>query len=464
MKDLRELADLYRLKQLAEGKEGGFNTSQLEEDFLKFSEFTNKRALVVKQPELYKLHDEEHPHFAAALAALDINGVGALEFIDISGAYSQNTPTDAMVILSLNQLEADHLTAARSYLNPLIEKTFSDGAAMITDFSLHEALVGRVVPKRGNLDLREAHVFPERFTSGPYQLSVVLDTPTKTVKKFKELTDLLVGFEKSPTKILNPAAVETVTTKALNLRKILGSLSRYNAVDSQEFCVETNSCVIKTPQTVFFYLYSPEKERNVLVYFGKRPFELGSEPEDLLVLPGEEYQHTLVSLMELGIFKPSTAVLNQRVHDLEQMYDSASRSAGRALGKDSPEFNALAQELTKARDFFSKVINPNMQIAYASKLSPELLEFMLCPNTDDPVVHELLPRLSWNKTMRNYHYTREFIRIFKESDEAQRQKLLRDLTAHLLFNNQQNNDVNRWLYDKYRQFCVDTGVEFEVVQ
>ncbi len=284
MKSLRELAELYKLKQIVQDSRGDINISKLEKDFLAFSAYSQKKVLKINFPNLYKLQDEEHMHFAAALAALDIKGVKSVDYLDFSGSYALSTPLDTVILMSLSQAGADNFTQARAHMNPLIEKIYLEGGAMIRDFSIHEALVGKVVSKRGVLDLKELILFPEKFTPGPYQLSVRLETPMKTVEKLRELTELIKEFEKNPEQILDPKAVDKVTTRALNLRRILGSLTRYQVIENQDVSVEVNSCVIKNEQNELFYLYSPEKNTNVLVYFGENPFEKTRIPAGLLVL------------------------------------------------------------------------------------------------------------------------------------------------------------------------------------
>ncbi|MBI5066194.1 hypothetical protein HZA97_08215 [Candidatus Woesearchaeota archaeon] len=461
MKTLKELAELYKLKQIVQDSRGDVNTSKLEKDFLAFSAYSQKKVLKINFPNLYQLQDEEHMHFAAALSALDIKGVKSVDYLDFSGAYALSTPLDVVILMSLSQAGADNFTQARSHMNPLIGKIYLEGGAMIRDFSIHEALVGKVVSKRGALDLKEIVLFPEKFTPGPYQLSVRLETPMKTVEKLRELTELIKDFEKDPEQVLDPKAVDKVTTRALNLRKILGSLSRYQVIENQEVSAETNSCVIKNEKSELFYLYSPEKNVNVLVYFGENPFENAKIPQGLLILPGKDYQHVLLKLLDLGFYQPSTAVVEQRVKDLNEIYEAASRGLGKSLDEEYQDFDGLLKELDKTRRTFKDTINPSILVRYAMQLKPELLEFVLCPSTSDPVVHELLPRLSWNQAIRNYHNTKEFTGNFKRGSEQERKAMLDEVVSSLLFGNQQNNDVNLWLYKKYKQFCTNSGIVFD---
>jgi hypothetical protein len=89
---------------------------------------------------------------------------------------------------------------------------------------------------------------------------------------------------------------------------------------------------------------------------------------------------------------------------------------------------------------------------------------MVCPEQDDPVLHELLPKLSWNSSLRGYHDTRSFRERFAKSDEHARAALLTGISSNLFFNYQQNNDANTWLYANHRELCEKQGLRFREIQ
>ncbi len=169
----------------------------------------------------------------------------------------------------------------------------------------------------------------------------------------------------------------------------------------------------------------------------------------------------MLKLLDLNFYQPSKAVVEQRVKDLREIYEAASRGLGRSLDEEYRDFDGLLKDLDKTRKTFKDTINPSILVRYAMQMKPELLEFVLCPSTSDPVVHELLPRLSWNQSIRNYHNTKEFTRNFKSGSEKERKAMLEEVVSSLLFGNHQNNDVNLWLYKKYRQFCMNSGIVFD---
>jgi hypothetical protein len=463
MATLDYLRKLYMLKQLAESNKGNsLDTNQLEEDFLKFSSYLTKKALTVQMPRLYPLNGDEYKHFAAAQTALGFQGDALPRAIDISGAFDYNSKSEAMIFMSLEQLPADHYSKLRSYAVPLIEEVYTNGAALIQDFAIHEAVVGEIQARRGELDLREIRIFPERFSSGAYKLEVKLDTPSKTIKRFKELTDLLDEIAEDPkAKLLDPKRVERATAKAVGLRKFLGSLSRYEKPESQEFSVTTNSCIVRSEKGTRFYLYSPESDTNVIVYSGDPPFDNGSEPKNLLALTTHEHEQALEKLTELGFFEPSKIVLQQRIKALKRLYNTATRGKGKK--EKGGEFEGLVEQLEKAKEFFDNIINPEMRKKYILQQPAELLEFMIYPTSQDPVVHEILPRLSWNKALRTYHRTRKFMSKFEEADKEGRRTMLQGITANVFFANQQNNDVNVWLYTNHKQLCLNEGIEFKMI-
>lgn len=464
MTNLEDLLELDRLKRIAKRSSNSSDTTQLENDFLEFSAYSPKKELTVKLPKLFKLQGDQAQKVATALTSIGAPITKLPEAIDISGCFDYNQLTEALVFLSLQQVEADHYSSYRSYLNPLIENIYIEGGSLIRDFSIHEPLTGKVVCKRGDLNLREAHLFPDKFTTGPYRLVVELDTPAKTVKKFVNLSERLKKIKGLPKEsLLNPASVEEVTAKAVELRKVLGSLSRYENPETQTFKAVTNSCVIRTKNNTLFYLYAPKHNQNILVYFGDTPFALGNEPKDLLVLSGNDHQYTILGLLELDIFETSGTVLSQRIKDITNLYESAAKGLGKTLSGEYPRFEQLLEGLKKSETYFNEVVNPEIRKKYATTISPELLEFMICPASDEPTIHELLPRLSWNKTLRTYHNTEKFMSLYENADDARKKETLKEVTSNMLFNNQQNNDVNVWLYINHRQFCTDLGIEFAMI-
>ncbi|MBM3199429.1 hypothetical protein FJZ53_00730 [Candidatus Woesearchaeota archaeon] len=461
MTKLEDLLELDRLRRIVEKNSGRMDTPQLEKEFLEFSAYSPKRALTVRLPKLYTLREGHAKRVADALASVNTPADRIPGAIDISGCFSYDSTTEAVVFLSLQQVEADHYSSSRSCLNPLIEKIYMDGCSLIRDFSIHEALVGKVVCKRGDLDLREVGLFPNKFITGPYSLVADLDTPAKTVKKFSDLHKDLAKMKSSPKEcLLNPIKVQETSSKAAELRNMLGALSRYESPESQAFKAATNSCVIRTKSNTLFYLYSLNHNRNIMVYFGDAPFKPGNEPKELLVLMGKDHQHTLPMLLELGVFDTSETILAQRIKDFTEAYENATRGSGKNLSEGYPNFEHLMEGLKNVDAYFKEVVNPEVRRKYVATIDPEILEFAVCPASNEPVVHELLPRLSWNKTLRNYSNTGKFIFLYNQADDSKRKEMLTSIASNIIFSNQQNNDVNVWLYNNHRQFCTDSGIEF----
>src|SRR3989338_10495869 len=63
---------LYELGKAARGEKRHFNTSKLEEDFLRFSSYCPQRSIIARVPTLYQLHGDEQRHVADACAVLGI--------------------------------------------------------------------------------------------------------------------------------------------------------------------------------------------------------------------------------------------------------------------------------------------------------------------------------------------------------------------------------------------------------
>lgn len=463
MTDINELRTLWKLKQLALGKSNWIDTNNLEKDFLSFSSLCKERVLTVRPPKFYSLKGEEYAQFTEVIKTLNIGHIPP-DMIDISGAFDYSANQDLMVFMSPQQINVDHFSAYRSCLNPLIEKIYVEGNQLLKDFALHEALFGKVVCKRGELNVRETHLFPDKFKRGEYTLTVELETPNKTVRDFVNLADLVQDIFNNPKEsILDPKKVNEAAEKSVAVRKLMGSPSRYATPKTQTFSVQINSYVYIGKENDLFFLYSPKTDKNVLVYFGTSPFVKGTKVENLTILMGKERHKTLHDLVELDFFEFSPTVLDKRIDELNNIYERATRAADKSLTEEHPTYARLIQELTKIKNYCKDMINPKMIKNYVLTLPSELLEFIVYPATDDPVIHLLLPRISWNKALRLYHNTPKFIDKFRLADEETMRNILKSTSSNIIFSHQQNNDVNYWLYKNYRQLCEQEKIDFDIL-
>lgn len=471
MSRISYLKSLHELERIAQGKgKNGIDKSKLEEDFLRFSAYNQEKKLQVRFPNLYFLDGEEKKHVIEALQAINpeqaADKFDKLEAIGISGdcEIALNQPDkEYIIIASLQQIRADHYSVRRSYLNPLLQMLYQEGANIIQNFSLHEVLLSQVKAKRGALDLSEAHWFPERFVPGSYRLEVELDTPSRSIELFRKLHQNLNQISAEPKKnLLDPKKIHEIIELGVRLRRKIGSLSRYEVPKEQKFSAETNSCFLEDEKSTLFYLYQPETKKNVLVHFGESPFEMGKEPKALTVLQGAAYEHSLAELVKFNFCSPSPAVLESRIADLTTLYEQALRS-GQEKQDQLLYLQRLIGELQEVQQNLAAIANPAVRTEYALRLPHELLEFIVYPSTEDPVIHDLFSKLSWNRAIRDYHRTKEFKQKYSEADEAQKAKLLQEVKSNLIFRTQQNEEINLWLYQNHRDFCQEQGIEFDVV-
>ncbi len=455
---LKKLMKIQELEEIAKGKTGTLDISKLESDFLKLSECMTKRSLLVTPKRLYKLEGDERDHMRKVMEALGEPG-DLPKSVDFSGAFDYRPFSDKLIIFSLEQaLSADHLIDTRSYLNPILLKVYGDGKNMIRDFAINEALFGYVTITRGSLELKDVPFFPEKFTEGPYQLSVTIDSPNNSVMKYREIKEFLAQASKNPYILKDKEEMDKVANHAIALREVLGSLSRYDEVKDNAFQANTDSVVLRDESSILYYLHNDKG--NFMVYFGENPFF--DEPRNLTILNGEDFHHTLKTLIQNEFYVPSQPILEQRIRDLKQTFRDAARAKVITDPREHDEYKHLLEELEDTLDFFRGVRNGEGRKNYVMSKPPELAEFMVYPNTEDPVVHELLPRISWNSAVRHYNDTSGFIKSFEDSNDKKRKKMLQEVVSNITFINQQNNDVNSWLYANHKKTCEKAGLTFEL--
>lgn len=450
MSRLSELLEIAMLSKILRGNHT-IKTNLLEEEFLEFSKYSPK-ALKVAIPRKYKVEGDEARHLQEVFAAEKI--ISEAEEIDISGAY-ELSPEGLLIFLSTQQIDADHENSQRAFLTPLIEEIYVNGTSMLKDFTIHEALYGRVAIQRGALDMKELGLFPDRFVAGPYCLSTVLDTPARTIQKFIQLSQMQrSAISEGKQWLLDSTKLESAVELAVGLRKKLGALSRCQTPQSQEFKAHTDTVLLDSQ----YHIYLKDINKNVIVYFGQEPFQPGSAPKDVILINGQHSEDALKELVSLGIYEPSPTVLNQRIAELSKGRDDAIR---RDISVGS--VTDLCQHLEKVADYFGRVQNKTRRKEYCLSIPAALLEFIVYPATQDAVIHGLLPRLSWNQNIRRYHDTAAFIREFTGADESAKQRMLHQVISGIVFTNQHNNDTNVWLYRTHKDFCEQAGIKFEIV-
>lgn len=469
IEDLEYLRELYNLGKIANRK-SEVDLTKLEADFINYSKITSNKTLIVKHPKMYKLNQEmsedkstsETLHFASMMSVLGLRA-DIPEEVDITGDFHDNQSIkESLVFFTTKQIEnAELYDNNRAFLFPLVELIYDKGHMLLQNFTMYEAVYGKYKLSRGGLDLNDIFIYPDQFSNGPYRLSIELDTPSQTISKLSSLENKIKEYSKDPKSALLGREINKITDNALELRRILGSLSRYTIPETTEFSVNIDSCYVRNNKTEAFYLYSENRE-NVLVYFGEPLFKPGYEPSNLIILKGDEHQHTLARLLELGFYKPSMQVLERKLQDLDALNYELSKNTGTNIKQENQNWAYLLDKLNKTKAYFEEVINPKMQVEYVKKLSPELLQFMIFPNTDDQLIHQLLQRLSWNRIVRDYSNSQKFINTFDNADEKIQESMLIELGTNIAFSNQQNIEVNNWLYDNYSGLCNQCDIKFDV--
>ena len=454
--ELDELQRIYQLRRIAEGK-AKLDVSSLESTFSSFSRYLKERSLKVMLPKLYALKGEEVSKMESAIKALGISVAKVPDAVGFAGGFDYLACQDALIVLSPEQYRADRFSFGNCSLDPLVYQVYVQGNGLLASFSIHEPLVCHVKCRRGDLHVPEIPLFPDEFRPGPFTLSARLDTPNESVAKFLSLMGQLKQLEEAPSQILDKSKLESIVKLAAGLRERLGALSRYDLPQSQNFEVETNYYVLRNKNNSLFYAYLQDK--NVLVYFGQNPFH-GDAPANLAVIDGSTHSEALAKLVDLGMYSVSANVLDERIAGLKQFYKDATRQANTPLNGHYPRFKELVEQLEKVRERLG--FDARTAKEFALSQPKELLEFMVCPAVDDPMVYELLPLLSWNKVIREYYDTPSFMARFSAADEAARKEMLGSVVPNILFSDHQNNDVNVWLYKNHKDFCESVGVHFDL--
>jgi hypothetical protein len=429
------LKDLEYLRRISRG--GVPTLNQLESVFLGFSRQQDGIELTVIEPELYIIRGDEINHLREAIGVTDVAKVPKI--LDNSGQYDAGKPHGDILIASATQYKAGPLNYLMTFLSPILEEVYI--SRLVQEFTLREVLVGQVTYQVSGKDITD---FPQRISPGPYEISAEFDTANNTIEQLKEFERLLGESQKEPkAAVLSPNRIDSMLELGLDLRDRIGALRRYEIPEHQSFFAKSNYVFTMSGQTQMFWLY--KNDLNILVYFGKNPYE--EEPIGIEVYDGND-SNTLRSLIVKGYYKPSEMLLEERIKFFSERDDSSD----------------IVHELSKAKRYFERFPSSIKRTEYIlDSLPPELIEFVIYPNDDDPLLYLLLPRLSWSEELRQYHDSQRFISGFRSANAEKRKAMLNRIPAPY-FSHMQNNDVNLWLYQNHRELCENNGVNFRLVE
>jgi hypothetical protein len=317
MSRLDYVKDLKRLRQIASArKRPDIDRAPLE---CPLQADNAAAALEIDARAGYALQGREAENYLAATGA-----AASPDDIDDSGGCLGEHNFERIVIVSPRH-RGGKLTRERSPLRPLVDQLYQQGARLLEDFAMHEALCGDLVAHRGQLPITALARFPRRFTTGPYRLSVTLETSAGTVSRFGSLmrdldvlTQNLRSQAPDPSVLLDLEQTDALASAATTLRRRIGALSRYRRPEMASFEIDATSCVVRSDSGVWYLLYSVEHDRNVLVYFGEAPFV--GVPNGWLAVDGERQPDVLATLLQYGFVAPApAALLDRRLRAIEAL-------------------------------------------------------------------------------------------------------------------------------------------------
>ena len=129
-----------------------FDVSRFEAEFGRFSHHKPAPQLRVKLPKVYALQGQQKEHYAQALASLGLDAT-APKAIDIIGDSLESKVGSAIIVVTPPQLTADYLEMSNSYLNPLIRALAEQHGQLLTEFTVIEAMTGRLARRQGMIPI-----------------------------------------------------------------------------------------------------------------------------------------------------------------------------------------------------------------------------------------------------------------------------------------------------------------------
>lgn len=411
--------------------------------------YSTESKLIVVNGELAK-------HYTEALNSLGFK-INLPEYSLDKGGYSPEAAKilgddyvdDYIIIATPAQRRAGLERINYNFLNKLADKCFEQADLMIQDISLKEALVGKIKNPLLTEGI-EAYILKNEGRIHDIELGCSFDTPNKSIEKIKALIEEAYRLKNDSDLLLSKDFLNNLE-KARALKAVYGNLTKLRLQDSN-VAIRTNSVKLSNKDMDLYALFNSIP---VFVFFNKKD-QKTIVKDEYIIINGFDTEKLIDTLYDFKIIDYSFGMAEDRMKEIAvgncetQKGNLAEEMASLSGNQDYPKiWHQLKEAVSGLKD-------ARNEAAYFKSLPAEVkMEmFVFRRNDDINMFNEMMSKSQSGNILRMYmHDESEFRNKFSKAAGGEQESLLKDLCNSMMYDHQNNLNVNKWLKDSYPAVC-----------
>lgn len=412
---------------------------------------TKKEELLVEdEPELFKVAGRLAENYLKILKELG-QDIDLKEFTidktgfspEIADKLGQHYLDNNLIILVPEQELLPVVRRDCSFLEELVDRTFSQAESIVNTVTLKEGLYGRFETNLPSFLLGQA---------GVLTANAAFDTLNNSVKRIQKLKKDVARMGEKPDLLLDDEYVK----KAIEESMVLGQtypLENVELPDVFPIKASIRSFKLSAKETDIYCLWQKEP---LFIYFNKN-----GERIDIAngrFLDGADTKKLIDTLYDLGYLDFSPETVKKRMLELavdklgdlgssENLVNYLHSAEEGELPERFYQYKALLDDIEKKAGAFYRI-------------PTELKARLVSPRGNNQLVMEVIARSCNDLLMMYQHNEDGFKELFTKADKASQEARLDMIMTETKFEDQHNPRINHWLRKNYADLCQEKGVVF----
>ena len=458
-------------------------------------------------PKMYTISGKQVTLYNQALASLDIGveldpqktytidrtGFCPDLVFENEGDLSLDYLGNNFILISPEQNDSSVVNPKYSFLRRVLDETYKQFAAPLATFTKCEPIIGSIsneVIEEGVERFLKEERYKDRDTIDVF---VEVDTPTKAISKFMELSEQVDAINADPAVVTDAEALADAYNLAGELKTTHKKLADLRAPETERIGYQVECFRYGDENLELFYFEADKKP--TFVFFARDP-KVSGEIEDCFtraftVLNGEDRSRLLSNLMDIGMVDYLVEFV-ESTRDQHTGEKSAAPSNGIMGGlkvltgkKESElpeEWHTLNDVATVLRMSDSQQIAlkvseeyevhgstndlENMRGQFVRSLPAETKSQIVFPSSplEDRLVCDLISKSTPSEALSQYHHTQAFIQDFAQRNPDEAVEKLREVDSSITFEGQNNLLINLWLVNNHQEECKKAGISFYEIE
>lgn len=433
---------------------------------------------ILKEIGTYDKIIEKDPNFDFNYFDVDMGGCDK-RIMDLIPNYLDKH----IIIVSPHQKNMSILRNNYSFLRPLL-RTILDGKVKDTIAAItpHEPVYGELESGLELLIKQLNFGASSIVDEGYFEVKLNLDTPTNAIKKISELRKTVLevfGDNEGYLNILDYELEDKIVKSSQELIDIYGNITKLIIGEDSSSLIEdifplklqTNSYKYSTDE---IDIYSFKNSKYIFIYFDKGEKTVHDnfiDSKRFLVLNGNESGKLLDFLKKQSLidYNLNEFYIDQTLKNIEKTefkkYNStADKDVTNGFsGLTKKQKNNIPDVYYELQQISEDLKNRHVgnEALYMKNKSVEAKLALLFPKEKDPLIYEILGKLSKEETLMKYTWdTTGFKEEFMNAEPKQQKETLKQVMSNIIYQHQYNLSINSWLHDNYKPLCDELKVNF----